>query len=185
MFTVNQLLADRFRCPDTGVEFDWPMADNSPEGFFQFGDDILCYGQSNALPLGKTVSEPLHDALADVRIESGRCVLPFDPAEVVNNLCHERYVRKAAFPGNGHGFHDIVRQAYYGVRPLLPVRVRKHCQRMFLSGRMDTPFPHWPVDRTVDRLLERLLALSLETMSLDRIPFIWFWPDGRSAARST
>lgn len=182
MRTVNQLLADHFRCPDTGVEFDWPVANDSPEGFFRFGDDVLCYGRLNAIPLHQTVGEPLHDALGDARIESDRCVLPFDPAKVVNNLCRERYVRKSAFNGNGHGIHGLIRKTYYGIRPLLPVPIRKHFQRLFLAGRIDTPFPHWPVDRTMDRLLERLLALSLKAKGMDRIPFIWFWPDGYSAA---
>jgi len=162
MFTVNQLLEDRFRCPDAGVEFDWPTPVNSPEGFFRFGDDILCYGRSNSIPLGQASSDLQYDALGDARIESGRCVLPFDPGEAVSNLCHERYVRKATFNSNCHGLHSVVREAYYGLRPLLPVAVRKHFQRLFLSGRMSLLFPSWPVDRTVDRLLERLLALSLK-----------------------
>src|SRR3989449_10293282 len=40
-------------------------------------------------------------------------------------------------------------------------------------------FPSWPVDWTADRILERLMALSLKAKNAQRIPFIWFWPDGR------
>ena len=40
------------------------------------------------------------------------------------------------------------------------------------------PFPRWPVDRTTEQLLERLLVLAMRTEGLDRIPFVWFWPDG-------
>jgi hypothetical protein len=182
MFTVHHLLADHFRCPELGVEFDWTDGDKSPAGFFRFGDNVTCYGRSSLMPLAQKAGQPLHDAFDDTRIESSGCTLPFNPAEVIGNLRHERYIGNADSNGNGHGFHGLIRRAYYGVRPLLPVRVRKHFQRLFLAGRMDTPFPSWPVDRTVDRLLERLLALSMRAQGLERVPFIWFWPDGRSSA---
>jgi hypothetical protein len=182
MFAVSQILADHFGCPDTDVEFEWPGWDESPAGFFRFGEDVVCYGRSSAMPLAQTVTQPLYDAVGDVHLESSRCVLPFDPAEVVNNLRRERYVRNAGSNGKGQSFHNLIRRAYYGVRPWLPVPVRKQLQRLFLAGRMNTPFPNWPVDRSVDRFLERLLAMSLRARRLERIPFIWFWPDGQSSA---
>ena len=63
-------------------------------------------------------------------------------------------------------------------RPLLPVSVRKHLQRFYLKDWDRVPFPSWPVDRTVDRLHEKLLALTLKAHSLEYIPFVWFWPNG-------
>lgn len=182
MFKISQMLANYFRCPDPGVEFDWPDGNQPQAGFFRCGDDSICYGRSGTIPLAQTVSEPLHDALDDVRIEPSRCVLPFDPAEVISNLRYERYVHNGGFNGNGHWFHSLARKAYYGVRPCLPVQVRKHFQRLFFSCRMDIPFPNWPVDRTVDCFLERLLAMSMRARGSERIPFIWFWPDGQSGA---
>src|SRR5207245_43790 len=38
-----------------------------------------------------------------------------------------------------------------------------------------------PVDRTVDRILERLLVLSMKAHGVEKIPFIWFWPNGYSS----
>jgi hypothetical protein len=43
-------------------------------------------------------------------------------------------------------------------------------------------FPHWPVDRTVDTALENLMLLALRTRGGERIPFIWFWPEGAASA---
>ena len=42
----------------------------------------------------------------------------------------------------------------------------------------DISFPGWPVDTTVERIHQKLLNLSLKAQGLERIPFIWFWPDG-------
>src|SRR5208283_1396490 len=36
----------------------------------------------------------------------------------------------------------------------------------------------WPVDTTIERFFEGLLALSMKAQRIDRIPFIWFWPEG-------
>jgi hypothetical protein len=67
---------------------------------------------------------------------------------------------------------------YYFLRPLLPVTARKHLQKNYLAGWDKKPFPHWPVDRSVDEVFEQLLLLSLRAQGVNRIPFIWFWPDG-------
>jgi hypothetical protein len=71
--------------------------------------------------------------------------------------------------------------AYYFVRPILPVAVRKHLQKVRLRNWDKLSFPKWPVDRTVDELLENLLLTSMRAHSLDSLPFIWFWPDGASS----
>jgi hypothetical protein len=186
MLTVRQILTEHFRCPDVGLEFDLPSSPGSREGYFRFGEDTVCFARSSTFPAAPTVGGPLHDALDDVRFTSSRCALPFDPAEVVENLRRERYIRNSESNGKGQGLRQLIRTAYYGGRPFLPVAVRKHLQRAFLAGRMRTQFPKWPVDRTVDGFLERLLALSLRVRGLERIPFIWFWPgDHLSAAIMT
>lgn len=178
MTTVKQLLTNHFRCPDTPIEFDRSIAPGSRAGYFQFGKGVTCYGQLDAATSAEEVTEPLHDASTDVRLGPSGCTLPFDPVQVVDNLHRERYVPRTKAHTGGHGVDTLVRRTYYAVRPLLPVALRKHLQRAFLAGRMETPFPGWPIDRTVDRLLERLLALTLRAQGLERIPFIWFWPEG-------
>ena len=49
---------------------------------------------------------------------------------------------------------------------------------MALHGWDRKPFPEWPVDLSVERIFKRLLALSMQAKGVDRIPFIWFWPEG-------
>jgi hypothetical protein len=74
-----------------------------------------------------------------------------------------------------------VHNGYYAVRPWLGVSVRKHLQRLALRNWQNERFPEWPVDRTVDRLLVRALALSMEANGIEKLPFIWFWPNGYSS----
>ena len=115
---------------------------------------------------------------------SGTCLkYPFLFDEVVNNLRMESYIE-------GGGSHDqsnlslsgFARTSYYAVRPFLPVFVRKHFQRLALKGRARTAFPSWPVDTTVDNLMDSVFRGILLSSSERRIPFIWFWPYGCDSA---
>jgi len=74
-----------------------------------------------------------------------------------------------------------VRKLYYRFRPLLPISARKHLQRLSLRNWREVPFPAWPVDTTVERILERVLVLAMKAQGIERIPFIWFWPEGASS----
>src|SRR4030095_14218853 len=99
--------------------------------------------------------------------------LPFSPRELVGNLRHENYVGS-----NGARSSQAVSNAYYLLRPLLPIAIRKHLQRAILRNGSRNGFPNWPVDTTVERLFETLMWLSLKRHNVDSIPFVWFWPDG-------
>ncbi|HEY2384482.1 MAG TPA: hypothetical protein VGK48_25165 [Terriglobia bacterium] len=103
--------------------------------------------------------------------------IPFDADQVIDNLRMERYA--STKPGSSL-CHQIARKIYYGLRPLMGVGIRKHIQRAYLNGWKDLTFPHWPVDRTVESILESLVMLSIETGSLKAMPFAWFWPWGSS-----
>ena len=70
---------------------------------------------------------------------------------------------------------------YYFVRKFLPVWYRRHLQRAYFKGWELIPFPHWPVDFTVDLLHEALLLLTMQAQQCEKVPFIWFWPDGASS----
>lgn len=70
------------------------------------------------------------------------------------------------------------RKAYYTMRPLLPVLVRKYFQRIYFRGWYRRPFPNWPVDLSVENMLERILVLYMKANGVDEVPFIWYWPDG-------
>jgi hypothetical protein len=48
---------------------------------------------------------------------------------------------------------------------------------MYYAGWDRIPFPSWPVDCSVDRILQGVLWLLLQNEP-EGIPFIWFWPEG-------
>jgi hypothetical protein len=94
-------------------------------------------------------------------------------------LRRERYT--AHFREEGQVLNKILRKTYYFIRPLLGSSVRKVLQKIYLRGWDRIPFPAWPVDTTVHRIHQKLLALSLRAQGLEKIPFIWFWPEGFSS----
>jgi hypothetical protein len=96
--------------------------------------------------------------------------------EVVDGLRLERYVSSVSGKTGA-----VLASVYYGIRPLLPISVRKYLQRVRLNGWNKIAIPHWPVDRTVDEIFEALMLLSLRSQKVERIPFIWFWPEGASS----
>ncbi len=145
------------------------------EGYFRLDGTTLFGRISGGLP-ADTATSALSEVVGQVQINAGKSYLPFDPNEVARNLREERYVARAS-NGNGNTNGDLVRWAYYMVRPLLGVGVRKYLQRISLRGAEKIPFPQWPVDRTVDRMFEQLMLLQMKALGVKRIPFIWFWPD--------
>jgi len=183
--TAEQLLVERYRCPEALGEFVAGGTVSANSGYFRFGSDTVCFGQCASGVPAKFVTEALHDARDHVMLDGGTVQLPFDPAQVLDNLRYERYgiasPKAKTLPANG-----FFRGLYYLARPLLGVSVRKHLQRRYFRGWEKIPFPQWPVDSTVENLLDELLLLSMQSRNIERIPFIWFWPDGaRSCAMLT
>jgi hypothetical protein len=143
------------------------------------GQDTVCYGQ---LSSGNTASSPqgnLIDALDGVVADASGIALPFDAGTVVENLCRERYT--AHFRQEGRILNEILRKVYYLVRPLLGVSARRRIQKIRGRGWREISFPAWPVDATLERVHQKLLALAIRAQGLQRIPFIWFWPDSFSS----
>lgn len=167
-----------FKCPIP--LFDFPVEDQlSPkQGFFRLGPDTICYGRSARGLLSGEPSQELYDVSAHVRVNGSGSKLPFNPEEIIRNLREERYA--ADCPEYTQNYR-LIRDLYYGVRPWLPLPLRKYLQRIYLRGWDTVPFPKWPVDRTADQFLEELLIFALKSKGLERTPFIWFWPDGANA----
>lgn len=164
-----------FRCPEEMIRLSVRDREDAKLGFFRFGEDITCFGRLSGYTPSPTADGPLPEVSTGVLLQNGTAALPFDPCDVVANLHSERYVdawrSDSSFAAN----------LYYFLRPVLPVSVRRHLQRIHLRDWNQLPFPRWPVDCSADRLLEEMLLLSLRQSEVDRIPFIWFWPEGRSA----
>src|SRR5262249_1087917 len=143
-----------------------------------FGPALTCYGQTSGYTC-PTVNDHLFDASAHVSRHGHTSFLPFDPSQVLDNLRYERYVDHSS--QRRWMEQAWIKQSYYLLRPLLPVALRKHLQRVYLRGWERLLFPAWPVDCSVDRLFEKLLVLAMQARQTDRIPFIWFWPEGHTA----
>lgn len=172
-----------YKCPTDAVRFECPDSLSTEAGYFKFGEALTCFGQTSTIAVAKNSRGPLHDISAAIGIREQAITLPFDPDEVADQFRFERYVvEPRASRGGRLGANPIVRDLYYLVRPLLPVSVRRILQRIQLRGALETCFPEWPVDQSVNHLFEQLMSLALKANDNSPIPFVWFWPEGANAA---
>jgi hypothetical protein len=174
---MRTVFQNYYRCANEFGEFDTMGEVSATEGYFAF-EGATCYGRcQGATPSSEPVGN-LGDVSRAVSVEDGGVNLPFDFSEVIGNLREERYTQKGHHEAETFTAANLVRAAYYFVRPILPVSVRRHLQRAHLSGWDRIPFPCWPVDLTVETLMQQAMALELKAKGIERLPFIWFWPDG-------
>jgi hypothetical protein len=178
----NKLMSDYYftqyyRCPERFIRFATKEPLSATTGYFRFGDRVTCFGSYSGHAPAELPSGILRDAIGETAIQDGTIYLPFDPSQVVDNLRCELYVGDWLNKNSTSAMAKL----YYFLRPALPVAVRSHLQRFHLKGREKPIFPRWPVESSVDDLLEQLLLLSLKANGVERIPFIWFWPGGASS----
>lgn len=174
---IIDCLTEHYRCPEGSSRFSLKGPLAATCGYFQLGQEATCYGSYYGQRTSESPEVILHDASRDIEIKDGIIYLPFDPSEVVTNLRREIYVDD----WRGVEPLSVLASMYYFLRPILSIGVRRHLQRFHLKGWNKLPFPRWPVDCSVDNLLEQLLLLSLRASGMERIPFIWFWPEGSSS----
>ena len=173
--TMSDSFIEYYRCADRYSRFvlkGFP----SESGYFRLGHDRL-YGRSSGFKPSDSPTPPLHDATQHEVDGDGVIHLSFDIDETVDSMRQERYANHGSA---NEFFQSAIRDTYYLLRPLLPLHLRKHLQKLRLKGWNKIPFPTWPVDRTVDNVFEHLLRLALISSGEERIPFIWFWPEGAS-----
>jgi hypothetical protein len=170
---MSNAFVEYYRCPNEHARFEATGPLSSDEGFFRFAD-VTCYGRCAGGRPAARVTDVTGEVPMEPTATNGTVRLPFDLSEVAANLRHERYLSngKASFAA------QLMRSVYYFARPLLPVPVRKHLQKVRLRDWQQIPFPRWPLDFSVDTLMERAMALTLRTTGVSRVPFIWFWPAG-------
>ena len=173
-------LRDYFRLPDcfldgivTTVD---PLSDDV--GFFQFGPANICYGRSRAGVAPRPDDASTFDASDAVSGASGSLRLPFSFSEVIDHLRLEHYRPDGVQGPELFAGSELIRTLYYLLREWLPVPVRRHLQKVYFYDWRSIRFPTWPVDFTVDNLHEEFLRLLLQRSGTDRVPFIWFWPNG-------
>jgi hypothetical protein len=182
MSTIPQLgnvtssaLLEAYCCSEDLCQFGVTPDQPKQAGFFRFGTDTICYGQCSG-EQADSLEEAQYDAMEDVQVDGDVPVLLFNPDEVIHNLRGERYVAESL-----EAEKRLLHHAYYFVRPLLPVSFRRHLQRFRFRSSRDRSFPQWPVDCTVERIQESLLALSLKAKKRQCLPFVWFWPENYPA----
>lgn len=169
-------LVEYFRCPPsyalTSAAPDLP----AQSGYFRVGAGTA-YGRQSAVPVHSRADGDLQDVLPDASRVAAHLQLPFDLAEVLDNLRRERYpeaqkaIEHVSTP-------TMTRGLYYLVRPLLPVQVRKHLQRLHWQGWRDIAFPRWPVDTSVQQVMRSVVGRALSSGAVQEFPFVWFWPEG-------
>lgn len=162
---------DYYRCPESQGKLALRETPSAARGYFRF-NNAVCFGRCSGGSMSSSAESALHDAFADTKTGDGTIYLPFDLTEVMDNLRCEHYVgdwRKGRVQSALAGL-------YYLIRPALPFGMRSYIKQLYLRGREELQFPRWPVDCSVDNLVEQVLLLSLKASGDKRIPFVWFWP---------
>lgn len=176
---MNPVL-ELYRCPEECVDFS-VAGDLSPEaGYFDIGPDITCYGRSSVRRPVLTAKSVRHDVSKHISQAGSNVGLPFELLEIIDNLHRERYTHNGYAGERSILSSDAVRKLYYSLRPLLGVPARRPFQKFFFRKWNELPFPKWPVDTTCEQILEYVLCLCMKAQEIDRLPFIWFWPEGAS-----
>jgi hypothetical protein len=168
---ADRAFLDYFRSPPELAALDQRHGLSEDEGYFTFGETV-CYGRPRGVSPSRNMTGSLPDVSGAIGSDGS---LPFNLSEVVRNLQQERYTERSDADAWSA---RAVRRIYYFFRPILPVPVRKHLQRIHLRAWDRIPFPRWPVDISVETLMRHTMALMLESRRVEKIPFIWFWPDG-------
>jgi len=172
---MGQHFLDYYRCPELYAQFTTSGPLSNEPSYFRWGHETLCYGRT-AVGFSANHQESVADIDEVPDLGASLSCLPFDPEEVTENLQRERY--SAHFRESGRVTNAILRRIYYLIRQFLSVSVRKRMQRVHLRGWDKISFPEWPVDCTVDRIHRKRLMLAMKAQHVDKVPFIWFWPDG-------
>src|SRR3979490_2075601 len=135
----NQALVEYYRCAEGIGDFVPAGRLSDDSGFFKFGPEVICYGQSSSGVSAQAVAAGLHDSLQDVSIEDSMLRLPFDPTQVINNLRCERYAMNTATATPKSALKSLVRNGYYAIRPLLPLPIRRPLHKAHLRRRAEVP----------------------------------------------
>lgn len=183
---MTKLLTDCYKIPGSLLDIKLDGVLNPDRGFFSFGEETTCFGRTTLSNAVRKEPLNLYDVARHCARDHGFLSLPFDVDEVINNLRLEKYINNSMTDENQGAAKKIVRSLYYMIRPLLPVHYRKYLQRIALRDWQSQKFPRWPVDYTVESILEKTLLSVLSTGEISVLPFIWFWPKGyRSCAIMT
>src|SRR5574340_722959 len=88
----KNVLAEYFRCPEQLISLETCPDPPSESGYFRLGDHLVLYGHLDNGAVSSTVTSQLTDAAPAIGRAGSTTLLPFDPAEVVENLRGEKYL---------------------------------------------------------------------------------------------
>jgi len=180
---ISRAVIAHFKCREDMMPMELAGELCGKPGFFQLGKSgATGYARCSAFSPAAQFVDDLPDVSHHITVEDGISKLPFDPSEAIEAIRCERYMRSEDGATKSFSFGRVQQAAYYAVRPLLPVSARRHLQRFSLRDWKRRPFPRWPVDTSVEQIMENLVKLALKSSGRDRMPFIWFWPEGARAA---
>ena len=89
---IDKCVAQYYRCQENYVRLEVRGPLSSESGYFKFGNDVVCYGQPGMGQLSNTSIGNLADTMDQLIVQHGIAYLPFDPAQVANNLRYELYL---------------------------------------------------------------------------------------------
>ena len=167
-------LIDRYRCPGKFFDIVSEQSTSSSKGYFRFGSDAICYGNSGSGTAAQP-DLPLYDVLNLVKTNDKKLILPFNLADVIDNLRLERYAGNLR---TENSMKLLFKRLYYHLRPVMNASLRKQVQKFYARNWRKRIFPQWPVDTTVENILETVLLLSMQVSGATEVPFVWFWPKG-------
>jgi hypothetical protein len=108
--------------------------------------------------------------------DRGNVLLPFDPAEAINNYWSESYRAEEAAGFTGR-LKRYAMRTYYGVRPVMPRRAQIGMRRLFSRVQRRRTFPRWPIEPALHDLYA-LLFRYVAGIAGDSVPSIAPWPRG-------
>jgi hypothetical protein len=88
---VIETLSDYYRIPESVLGRVLGADTSGDTGYFRFGPEVICYGQSKSGVAAKVEDAGLYDAHKNIQMDGADIRLPFDLTRIVENLRRERY----------------------------------------------------------------------------------------------
>jgi len=174
-------LVDHYRCPDIFLKSHPDQTLFSASHDYYLRSDDHDYPQAIHTSRSNHVPSRIPGMSGHLQSAGAEPCLPFDADQAINDLRLERYARRCAWSELSLVVR-FIRDLYYFSRPWLSLGFRKYLQRAYHYRWEKIAFPSWPVDTTVERISNHAMLNAIKATSVDRVPFVWFWPNGARSA---
>ncbi len=103
---------------------------------------------------------------------TGKVLAPFDIDAAYDGYLSERWIEKTA----NRRLSQRQLNAFYRLKPLIPRAAQLHARRLLIRWQGLPPFPEWPLDLSVARLVRFYAFCVLLAQRRTEASFRWFWP---------